>query len=363
MTQNIGTTPNQLRRCPNCGSRVAQEAETCYFCGHDLTKAPPSRRRITWLDLVLVVALLLLVTVWWQMGNRSSSREGQPEVVVSTSTPNTPAPNEAPVVAILATATPLSQAKPIPGPLMVIHTVQSGETLISIAIQYGVTVEEIQQANGLQDSLIRAGAELVIPVPLAVSEITNQVDVPSNFRYTVLPGDTIVSIAVRFGATVEGVLQANGITASDFIRPDQILRIPVDVPSTVASSSESARNVPGLDTRPGSYDAPGLLEPADSASLPRAEEVIFHWLSVDLLAPNEWYVLRIWPVEGSVGLLPAVWTKATSHRLQPDAVPATSATMQYGWQVTVVRILPDEGEGRGIQAASTPSEVRNFTWR
>ncbi len=363
MTQNIGTTPNQLRRCPNCGSRVAQEAETCYFCGHDLTKAPPSRRRMTWLDLVLVVALLLLVAVWWQMGNRSSSRDGQAEVVVSTSTPGTPAPNEAPVVAILVTATPLSQAAPTPGLLMVIHTVQSGDTLISIAIQYGVTVEEIQQTNGLQDSLIRAGAELVIPVPLVVSEITNQVDVPSNFRYTVLPGDTIVSIAVRFGATVEGILQANGITASDLIRPEQILRIPVDVPSTVASSSESARNVPGLDTRPGSYGAPGLLEPADSASLPRAEEVIFRWLSVDLLAPNEWYVLRIWPVEGSVGLLPAVWTKATSHRLQPDALPATSAAMQYGWQVTVVRILPDQGEGRGIQAASVPSDVRNFTWR
>jgi LysM repeat protein/predicted nucleic acid-binding Zn ribbon protein len=363
MTQNVGTSSNQLRRCPNCGSRVAQEAETCYFCGHDLTKAPPSRRRITWIDLALVVALLLLVVLWWQMGSRSTNHDQQAAVEISTPIPDTPTGNEAPVVAVLTTATPVSQSEPTPGPLMVIHTVQSGDTLSSIAIQYSVTVEEIQQANGLTDSLIRAGAELVIPVPPVVSEITNQVELPTTFRYTVLPGDTIVSIAVRFGATVEGILQANGITASDFIRPDQILRIPVDVPSTVTSSSESARNVPGLDTRPGSYSAPGLLEPADGASLPRAEEVIFRWLSVDLLAPNEWYVLRIWPVEGSVGLWPAVWTKATSHRLQPDAAPATSAAMQYGWQVTVVRILPDEGEGRGIQAASTPSDVRNFTWR
>jgi len=137
----------------------------------------------------------------------------------------------------------------------------------------------------------------------------------------------------------------------------------VDVPSTVTSSSESARNVPGLDSRPGSYAAPRLMEPSDGAALPRAEEVIFRWISVDLLAAHEWYVLRIWPVEGSVGLLPAVWTKATSHRLHPDAVPVTSAAMTYGWQVTVVRILPDQGEGRGIQAASQPSEVRNFTWR
>lgn len=363
MTQNVGTSPHQLRRCPNCGSRVAQEAETCYFCGFDLTSAPTGRRRITWTDLALVVALLALVVFWWQMGSRSDGPNAQAEAVISTPTPIDPLQTEAPAVAIIATATPVSASEPTPGPLVVVHTVQSGETLSSIAIQYSVTVEEIQQTNGLTDALIRAGDELVIPIPQVVSENSNQIGVPTVFRYTVQPGDTIVSIAVRFGATVEGILSANGISASDFIRPEQVLRIPVEVPSTVVSSSESARNAPGLSSTPASYAAPRLLEPGAETALPRAEEVIFRWISVDLLAPNEWYVLRIWPVEGSVGLLPAVWTKATSHRLHPDAVPVTSAAMTYGWQVAVVRILPDQGEGRGIQAASVPSEVRNFTWR
>jgi len=363
MTQNAGTSINQLRRCPNCGSRVAQEAETCYFCGFDLTSVPRGRRRVTWLDLTLVVALLALVVFWWQMGSRTEGPDAQAQVLVNTPTPIDPLQTETPAVAIIATTTPASDSQPTPGPLVVVHTVQSGETLSSIAIQYSVTVEEIQQTNGLKDALIRAGDELVIPIPQVVSENSNQVGVPTVFRYTVQPGDTIVSIAVRFGATVEGILSANGISASDFIRPEQVLRIPVEVPSTVVSSSESARNAPGLSNTPNNYAAPRLLEPDADTALPRAEEVIFRWISVDLLAPNEWYVLRIWPVEGSVGLLPAVWTKATSYRLHPDAVPVTSAAMTYGWQVTVVRILPDQGEGRSIQTASIPSEVRNFTWR
>ncbi|HRJ40698.1 MAG: LysM peptidoglycan-binding domain-containing protein [Caldilineaceae bacterium] len=343
---------------------MAEKAETCFFCGHDLTKPGPGKRQVTWLDLALVVALLALVAIWWQMGNRSDRPNAQTETQINTPTPVITTPqNEAAAVAILTTATPISESEPTPGPLLVIHTVQSGETLSAIAIQYGVTVETIQAANGLKDSLIRAGSELVIPVPQVVSEITNQVEVPSIFRYTVQPGDTVVSIAVRFGATVEGILKASGIVASDFIRPEQVLRIPVELPPGVAASSESARNVPGLNNSAGGYAAARLLEPGDGVALPRGEEVIFRWISVDLLAPNEWYVLRIWPVEGSVGLLPAVWTKATSHRLHPDAVPVTSAAMQYGWQVTVVRILPDQGEGRGIQAASVPSDVRNFTWR
>jgi LysM repeat protein len=359
MTKNIGTASNQMRRCPNCGSRVAQEADTCYFCGFNLSGTARRRRRVTWVDLGLVVALLLLVAFWWQMGSSSDGSNAQAEAVISTPTPGDPLQPQVPQVAIIATTTPVSASEPTPGPLVVVHTVQSGETLSSIAIQYSVTVEEIQQTNGLTGALIRAGDELVIPIPQVVSENSNQVGVPGIFRYTVQPGDTIVSIAVRFGATVEGILGANGISTSDFIRPEQVLRIPLDVPASAIASSEAARG----DVLPVGYAAPRLLEPQEGAALPRSEEVIFRWISVDLLAPNEWYVLRIWPVEGAVGLLPAVWTKVTSYRLRPDTVPITSATMTYGWQVTVVRILPDQGQGRGIEAASVPSEVRNFTWR
>lgn len=362
MTQNVYSSPKQQRRCPNCGTRVAQEAETCFFCGHDLTQDAPVRRRITWMDLALVVALLALVVLWWQIGSRGD----EPSVLASapTSTPTAEIGDQptTPAIAVLATATPASESEPTPGPLLVIHTVQPGETLSAIAIQYGVTVEEIQEANSLRDTLIVAGSELVVPVPQVVSEITNQVEAPSVFRYVVQPGDTVVSIAVRFGATVEGILQASGITAGDIIRPEQVLRIPVELPTGVAASSESARDLPGLNNNTA-YAAPRLLEPGDGTGLPRDEEVIFRWISVDVLAPNEWYVLRIWPVEGSVGLLPAVWTKGTSHRLPPDVAPVTSATMEYGWQVTVVRILPDQGEGRGIEAASIPSQVRSFFWR
>lgn len=363
MTQNVYSSPNRQRRCPNCGTRVAQEAETCFFCGHDLTQAAPARRRITWLDLALVIALLALVAVWWQLGSRGDEPSAQASLPTSTPAPENGGDPTTPAIAVLATATPQSESQPTPGPLLVIHTVQSGETLSAIAIQYGVTVQEIQDANGLRDTLIVAGRELVVPVPQVVSEITNQVEAPTVFRYVVQPGDTVVSIAVRFGATVEGILRASGITASDIIRPEQVLRIPVELPTGVAASSEAARDVPGLNGNRALYGAPRLLEPRDGSGLPRDQEVIFRWISVDVLAPNEWYVLRIWPVEGSVGLLPAVWTKGTSHRLPPDVAPVTSASMEYGWQVTVVRILPDQGEGRGIEAASVPSQVRSFFWR
>jgi len=42
------------------------------------------------------------------------------------------------------------------------HTVQAGETLFSIAREYGTTVAALQAANGLAGSEIHAGMELTI---------------------------------------------------------------------------------------------------------------------------------------------------------------------------------------------------------
>ena len=43
------------------------------------------------------------------------------------------------------------------------HTVQAGETLWSISLLYGVTLEELRAANGLAGDVIYPGQELSIP--------------------------------------------------------------------------------------------------------------------------------------------------------------------------------------------------------
>jgi membrane-bound lytic murein transglycosylase D len=49
------------------------------------------------------------------------------------------------------------------------HTVKSGENLTKIAAQYGVTVDEIRNANGIKNDNIQAGATLTIPTKKAAS--------------------------------------------------------------------------------------------------------------------------------------------------------------------------------------------------
>jgi murein DD-endopeptidase MepM/ murein hydrolase activator NlpD len=60
--------------------------------------------------------------------------------------------------------TPAPTATPTPTPTPIIYIVQAGDNLLGIAIQYGVTVEAIQEANAITDPrLLQIGQELVIP--------------------------------------------------------------------------------------------------------------------------------------------------------------------------------------------------------
>ena len=53
---------------------------------------------------------------------------------------------------------------PIPTAEVTIHVVKAGDTLYSIAVQYGVTLQAIMQANQITNpDLIRQGQEIIIP--------------------------------------------------------------------------------------------------------------------------------------------------------------------------------------------------------
>ncbi len=123
-------------------------------------------------------------------------------VVAETPAPSTPAPS--PVPASPSTASGIY------------HTVQSGENLFRIGLRYGATVDAIVAANNLPDrGSVRAGQVLLIPVSPSAGAVT----------YVVQPGDTVYSIARRFGATVKTLVALNDLNSSCAIKAGQVLII------------------------------------------------------------------------------------------------------------------------------------------
>lgn len=103
------------------------------------------------------------------------------------------------------------------------HTVQAGETLWSIARRHGVSVEAIQQANGLGESeVIRVGQVLALKgakaAPASGAGSTTR-------EHVVVEGEVIGSIAERYGVSVEQIAQTNGLDDANLIRIGQKLVI------------------------------------------------------------------------------------------------------------------------------------------
>lgn len=78
------------------------------------------------------------------------------------------------------------------------HLVKNGETLYSIAKKYGITVQQLKDYNGLKNNIIKVDQTLIIP----------------KTTHVVVKGDTLFSIARKNGLTVDELKAANNLTSS-----------------------------------------------------------------------------------------------------------------------------------------------------
>jgi len=129
-----------------------------------------------------------------------------------------------------------------------VHVVQRGETLYSIAVRYGTTVQAIVNANGLRNaSLIYAGQRLAIPTGGGTSGTSTSGGTTSaGGTYTVRAGDTLWAIATRYGTSIAALRQANGL-ASNVIYVGQ--RLVISGSSGAASSGAASS---GSSSQPSS---------------------------------------------------------------------------------------------------------------
>src|ERR1051326_4095294 len=109
-----------------------------------------------------------------------------------------------------------------PANAAVIHTVQPGETLWSIAAANGFSTHALAAASGLSDtSQVVLGSEIKIPsvseaaqaltsgAPVSSTSTGSSSGAPPLGAYTVRPGDTLSSIASRSGVPMIAVANMN----------------------------------------------------------------------------------------------------------------------------------------------------------
>lgn len=116
------------------------------------------------------------------------------------------------------------------------YTVKSGDSLWSISKKYGITVDELKQANNLTSNLLSIGQNLLIPTK--ESETTTD-------EYIVQKGDTLYGIANKFNTTVDNLKSINNLT-TDSLSIGQVLKLPSTTASTNTYTVKSGDTLYGI---------------------------------------------------------------------------------------------------------------------
>ncbi len=103
------------------------------------------------------------------------------------------------------------------------HELQKGETLYRLSVKYGISVEDIQAANNIQDVTdLRVGMRIRIPGTDETPEIA------AYSSYTVERGDTYYAIARDNEISLDELYRINGIRQGTLLKVGQVLKIPGD---------------------------------------------------------------------------------------------------------------------------------------
>ena len=136
-------------------------------------------------------------------------RPGGQEALNGLNMVNQYCPTPAPWLTITPTNTPGPSATPSPTPTCfavtksMTITVKAGDTLSSLARCFEVSEQAIMKANGMMNEALRAGSVLEIPGPAEVP--------PGPLVHIVQPGETLFSIAQKYKTTVWAIMQVNGL--------------------------------------------------------------------------------------------------------------------------------------------------------
>ena len=155
------------------------------------------------------------------------------------------------------------------------YTIQEGDSLEALSQRFNLGTDgplliyyQNQQVMEQNGGVIFVGQTIKIPLPGSVLPTTTPI--PPNLSrgtlidYTVLPGDTLAGIAVKFNSIADNIIEENEITDANALQAGQVLRIPVNL--VTATPTLPSTSTPVSPTVAGGTATTAATAAATSAS-------------------------------------------------------------------------------------------------
>jgi N-acetylmuramoyl-L-alanine amidase len=242
-----------------------------------------------------------------------------------------------------------------PANAAVIHTVQPGETLWSIATANNFTTRALAAANGLsEDSQVVLGSQIKIPsvseaaaalssgTPLSSSGSTSTSSgAPPAGAYTVRPGDTLSSIAGRSGVPMIAVANMNGVDPAKPLLIGTVLKLPTGAQLTSSTPAPSNTVVP---------NAPPYPTPERVSSSTISEIAAAHGVPASLASAIGWQesgfnndLVSSANARGVMQILPGTWSWINSNLAVSPLNASSAADNVHAGVLYLGQLLRDTG--------------------
>lgn len=362
--------------CPTCGTQLSPNAKICPVCGTEIRKTSiaknpevvsagkmpeitlslPAALGLLTLFLVVGAVLVYFILNLTNTANQTPTAEGTTPTLTPT---NTLVFTETP------TSTPIPTATEKP-PFE--YTVSAGDTCLSIAYAFDISVQSIVLLNNLPAScntlVIGQALKIPYPTPTPMPAATNTL-LPAEATeaacekviYTVQQNDTLGSIAANYGVPADAIKSYNGLPT------DQVyLGLPLTIPLCEREATPGPTPTP---TNPPPYPAPNLLLPADGASFTLAvDSITLQWASVGSLRENEKYMVTIEDVTDGSGKRLVDYVSDTKYIIPITFRPGDNAPHIFRWYVSVIRQSGTDDKGDPIwESAGQVSDQKVFSWQ
>lgn len=281
--------------------------------------------------------------------------------------PAPPRPQQAPTPHTLRAALHALGAAVMPGALAAqtvttsaapaAYTVEPGDTVSSVAQRFGLATAAVLALNGLSwSSSIFPGQVLrLTTAPVKATGLPMPTTVDG--RYTIAKGDTISALAARFGISTQSILDANGLSWSSIVYPGQTILIPGRTPAP-APPVGPQHDGPAR----GEHDSPEAVLSDASTDEPMSSRAA----AVAAMPVRDRPVLPVAPPRPAAPSNPGSPAATTPRPPSGGTITPLTAEMRQNAAI-IVRVgrelgVPQYGIVIALATAMQESSLRNLSW-
>ncbi len=201
------------------------------------------------------------------------------------------------------------------------------------------------------------------PGPTPTPDPEQPTETPSPYiLHTVRSGDTLSTIAEQYGVSIDTIRAANEDLPdnSQHIVIGFVLVIPRNTPTPTPPPLVEATPTPATVMR---YPAPTMLYPRDAATFAGPDATVaLQWASVGILEEREYYQVELLIPTGEQNITEEVILRSTVWRVPSELFPpATVEDRTFSWRVLVVRQVTS-ADDTSYRVISQAARRRTFTW-